>query len=478
MRRSSLRLRVTVVVIGVAALLVLCVGVVVDLLLRQELNRHLDGQLSVHVQRATVLIQQRVPADRIVQQLHDRDVSAVIQPPAPAGTSAGSISPSSAPIGGVAADQADRNAGPRPSRPKSTAVPLPDGSQLVLSINDDTLATVQVQLRVLLTVVGGVGLVLAAVAMWLGVRAALRPLDTMTSLAEAITAGDRGRRLRPRDPATELGRTAAAFDAMLDALESAHADAEAAAGQARQAETTARRSEATLRRFLSDAAHELRTPLTGMQGLAETLVRHPDLELSRREELATTMVRETRRATHLVAEMLELAHIEGGLPLRRRWIPLIALAELADAEVRRAQLLAPTLTITLDTDGPGPDQLGPDQPSPAGAGLDEPGVLVDEGRVCQIISNLLNNARRHTPPGWQRPCVGAAHHHRGRADRARLRAGGAGGRPGPHLRPVGAAGRRQGPRLRRRRPRAAHRPCAGQSPRRRARLRLWGGHRR
>ncbi|HEX4252954.1 MAG TPA: HAMP domain-containing sensor histidine kinase, partial [Pseudonocardia sp.] len=228
---------------------------------------------------------------------------------------------------------------------------LPDGTRLVLTTNDNNLDTVQGQLRALLTVVGGVGLVLAAIAMLLGVRAALRPLDTMTSLAEAIAAGDRGRRLRPRDPRTELGRTAAAFDAMLDALESAQATAEAAAGQARQAETAARRSEATLRRFLSDAAHELRTPLTGMQGLAETLVRHPDLELSRREDLATTMVRETRRATHLVAEMLELAHIEGGLPLRRRQVPLAALAELAGTEVRRAQLLAPALTITLDLVG-------------------------------------------------------------------------------------------------------------------------------
>ena len=398
MRHSSLRWRVTVVVIGVAALLVVGVGVVVDLVLERQLNHQLDAQLSVHVQRATMLIQQGVPADQLVRQLHDRAVLAEIQPPAAGGgatTDGGAISPNGGPNGGPSGGasgtaQPDGHTGPYhltsdDNRPESIAVPLPDGSRLVLTTNDDNLDTVRDQLRVLLAWVGGIGLVLAAVAMLIGVRAALRPLDTMTSLAEAITAGDRGRRLRPRDPDTELGRTAAAFDAMLDALESAQAAAEAAAGKARQAETTARRSEATLRRFLSDAAHELRTPLTGMQGLAETLVRHPDLELSRREDLATTMVRETRRATHLVAEMLELAHIEGGLPLRRRHLGLAALTELAGAEVRRTQLLASALTVTLDADEPG--------------ALDGLGVLVDEGRVSQIISNLLNNARRHTPAG-------------------------------------------------------------------------------
>jgi two-component system OmpR family sensor kinase len=408
-RHSSLRWRVTVVVIAVAALLVVGVGVVVDLVLEQELNHQLDAQLSVHVQRATMLIQQGVPADQMVRQLHDRAVLAEIQPPGAggsAGTDAGAVSPNGGANGGPSGGSnggsnaaADGAAGPgaghtgpyhlvRPGdddRTESVAVPLPDGSRLVLTTNDDNLDTVRDQLRVLLAWVGGVGLVLAAGAMLLGVRAALRPLDTMTRLAEAITAGDRGRRLRPGDPDTELGRTAAAFDAMLDALESAQAAAEAAAGHARQAEVAARRSEATLRRFLSDAAHELRTPLTGMQGLAETLVRHPDLELSRREDLATTMVRETRRATHLVAEMLELAHIEGGLPLRRRNLGLVTLAELAEEEVRRTRLLAPALTVTLDADPP--------------AELDGLAVLADEGRISQVVSNLLNNARRHTPEG-------------------------------------------------------------------------------
>jgi two-component system, OmpR family, sensor kinase len=378
LRASSLRWRVTVVVIAVATLLMVSVGIVVDVVLDQQLEHQLNAQMSVHAQRATMLIQEGLPADQMVRQLHDRAVIAELRAADGSPLSSGPYAPVNT---------------PKPAAPSQQVVfQLPDGTQLVLTTDDQSLDGVQDQLRLLIVVVGGAGLVLAAIAMLVGVRAALRPLDTMTGLAEAITAGDRGHRLRPRDPRTELGRTATAFDTMLDALESAQSDTEAAASAAREAEAVARRSEATLRRFLADAAHELRTPLTGMQGLAETLVRHPDLELSRREELATTMVRETRRATHLVAEMLELARIEGGLPLRLERRDLGALTALAGQEARRAQLLAPTLTVSP---GVSPAGVSPGADGhPSGSE-----VLVDEGRITQIVTNLLDNACRHTPVG-------------------------------------------------------------------------------
>jgi signal transduction histidine kinase len=246
---------------------------------------------------------------------------------------------------------------------------VPDGTRLILAADPDENDGVLRRLRAVMVVVGGGGLVLIAFALLGGVRVALRPLETMTGLARDIAAGDRGRRLHPARTDTELGATAQAFDAMLDALETAQARAETAADEAR-------RSEATTRRFLSDAAHELRTPISGVQSLAETLVRHPDTELERRERIATTLVRETRRAGALVADMLELARIEGGMPLERRAVDLAALAA---AEADRLALLAPSLTVRT-TGGPVP-------------------VDADPARVGQILANLLENARRHSPDG-------------------------------------------------------------------------------
>ena len=101
-----------------------------------------------------------------------------------------------------------------------------------------------------------------------GSRVALRPLDRLTALANNITTGDRGRRLRPDRTGTELGRAARAFDGMLDALETSERRAQQAADAAQRAETATRR-------FLVDAAHELRTPIAGMQVAAEQLATTP-----------------------------------------------------------------------------------------------------------------------------------------------------------------------------------------------------------
>ncbi|HSK61287.1 MAG TPA: HAMP domain-containing sensor histidine kinase, partial [Actinomycetospora sp.] len=258
--------------------------------------------------------------------------------------------------------------GPDGGRALDRVVAVPDGTRLVLDAEPGENDAVLARLRAVMAGVGAVGLAVVAVALLGGVRVALRPLDAMAALARDIAAGDRGRRLHPERTDTELGRTAAAFDAMLDELESAQARAEDAAAEAQ-------RSEARTRRFLSDAAHELRTPITGVQTLAESLVRHPDGDLERRERLATTLVRETRRAGALVNDMLELARIEDGTALDRREVDLAALAA---AEADRVALLAPGLTVRVDG-----------TPTPVDA---------DPGRIAQVLANLLENARRHSPP--------------------------------------------------------------------------------
>jgi len=60
MPSSSLRWRVTSVVVAVAALLVVSVGVVVDVVLEHQLEHQLNAQMSVHAQRACA--EQSLPA--------------------------------------------------------------------------------------------------------------------------------------------------------------------------------------------------------------------------------------------------------------------------------------------------------------------------------------------------------------------------------------------------------------------------------
>lgn len=262
--------------------------------------------------------------------------------------------------------------GPPPDATATAVVhPLPGGSRVILVA--DTTQTTQVthQLRGLLIAAGLVTLLIAALLLIAVSRAALRPLDRLTALANAITTGDRGRRLHPERTDTELGRAASAFDGMLDALETSER-------RARNAADTAQRAETATRRFLVDAAHELRTPIAGIQVAAEQLAnsaseQHDDGQYRR----ATLLFSDARRAGRLVSDMLDLSRIDAGLALESENVDVAA---VLDGEVDRAAMLAPQITVRR-------------------TGLPTLTLQADATRLSQIVSNLLDNARRYTPPG-------------------------------------------------------------------------------
>ncbi|MDL5159902.1 sensor histidine kinase [Actinomycetospora termitidis] len=361
----SLRARVTATVVAILAVTLLVAGVVVDLGLTAALGRDQQSRLADRAQRADQLVAQEVPADQLVGLLDGQGVRAARV------TASGVVLEGVAgPPGGPRPPRRDGPARPRGPRTLAVEKPLADGTVLRLSSDPGDVDAVVYRLRGVMIGVGLVGLVVSALVLLTGVTVALRPLDSMTRVARAIAGGERGRRLRPRTARTEIGRTAVAFDEMLDALDAAQDRSEASAREARE-------SEATTRRFLSDAAHELRTPLAGMQTLAETLVRDSDDDRETREELAIALVRETSRAAALVTDMLDLARIEGGQELERTEVDLTL---LATEQVDRVLLLAPGLDVAVDAAGPVP-------------------ALVDVGRVRRILVNLLDNARRHVPDG-------------------------------------------------------------------------------
>jgi two-component system OmpR family sensor kinase len=214
-------------------------------------------------------------------------------------------------------------------------------------------------------VLAGLGvLVVGAAVSWLLIRRGLRPVDRMIDTASAIAGGDLSQRVDQDDDGTELGRLAHALDEMLGQLEASFE--ERAAAQAR------------LERFVSDASHELRTPVTAIRGYAE-LYRSGGMEDRANLDRAMTRIeQESTRMGGLVEDLLLLARLDEHRPLEHETVDLAALATDAATDLRA---IDPDRSGTLPVDG-------------GGVAL----VRGDERRLRQVLANLLNNARVHTPP--------------------------------------------------------------------------------
>ncbi|WP_218031410.1 sensor histidine kinase [Pseudonocardia saturnea] len=244
------------------------------------------------------------------------------------------------------------------------AVPVPDGTTLV--VGQPTAASTELMERTRNVLVGtGLAalLLLTGVATVL-VRRGLRPLDRIADAATAIGSGDLTRRVPDgAAPGTEVGRLAAALNAMLARLEEAF--------------TARARSEDRLRRFVADASHELRTPLTTVRGYAELFRHGAD---RRPDDLAEAMRRieeEATRMSSLVDELLLLARLDQGPVTERRPVDVAGLAAAALGTARAAD---PARSWALTVHGPTE-------------------VRGDGVQLRRVLDNLLTNVREHTPAG-------------------------------------------------------------------------------
>jgi len=249
---------------------------------------------------------------------------------------------------------------------------LPDGQLVAAGLPtgdvDDALESLvlwEVALGALATLVAG-GLAV------LVVRRQLQPLREVAATAHEVAglplaSGEVGHTARVpehlTDEHTEVGQVGLALNTLLGHMENS-LDAR-------------HRSELQVRQFVADASHELRTPLTTIQGYAELALRGDEPD-----ELRHAMGKvkaESDRMRSLVEDLLLLARLDAGRPLERADVDL---TRLALETVEDARVVSPDHRWVLDLEA-------------------EEVVVVagDELRLHQVLTNLLTNARRHTPPG-------------------------------------------------------------------------------
>jgi two-component system OmpR family sensor kinase len=377
--------------VGIVALLALAslvIGTVSVLALQGFLMGRLDSQLEAATQRTMVQVGERPPGEAPPPDFDGEDLR--IQPGQAPMTitsfvrgdglvNAGYIDAAGVTHDLTSAQQATLLALPADGEPRT--VELGELGQYRVAVSDNRLvglplSDVQTTVYQLLATIGGITLLVIAIAFAAGsvvVRLALRPLQRVAATATHVAELplDRGEvALAERvpgsdaDPRTEVGQVGAAINRMLEHV--------ASALSARQA------SENKVRQFVADASHELRTPLASIRGYAE-LTRRADHDLP--DDVVRALGRvesEATRMTSLVDDLLLLARLDEGRALERLPVDLTRL--LIDA-VGDAHAAGPDHEWSLDL---------PEEPIE---------IQGDQGRLHQVIANLLANARVHTPAG-------------------------------------------------------------------------------
>ncbi len=129
--------------------------------------------------------------------------------------------------------------------------------------------------------------------------------------------------------------------------------------------------------LLAAISHDFRTPLATIIGAASTL-RDSALDASQRQTLLDGLLHEAQRMNRLIGNLLDLTRLsEEPVPLRRDWI---AIDELVGSVLARLRELLARHPVALAIDD------------------DLPLLSGDEVMLEQLLSNLLENAARHTPP--------------------------------------------------------------------------------
>ena len=210
----------------------------------------------------------------------------------------------------------------------------------------------------ILLIVGLAGIALAALLGALVARTALTPIARFTRRTEQLTGAlDLTQRL-PAGGRDELARLAASFNATLDAL--------------------ARSLEAQ-RHLIADAGHELRTPIASLRANIQVLQDAARLEPEDREGLRRDIIEELDELTSLVSDVVELARGAGSEGTA---------AEGAADDVRLDGIVADAVERTRRR---GELRFQVELQPTIVRGAPE--------RINRAVANLLDNARKWSPPG-------------------------------------------------------------------------------
>jgi two-component system OmpR family sensor kinase len=202
-------------------------------------------------------------------------------------------------------------------------------------------------------------LILAGVGGWFLARKSLAPVVAMSEQARRISAENLEERLTVANPRDELGGLALTFNELLSRLSSAFSQQ---------------------RQFMADASHELRTPVSVIQTATSVALDREHRDEADYRGVLSMIDGQVRRLGRIVEDLFRLARADSGrYVLQPRDFYL---DELLSETAGAATVLASSKGISIEM--------------PQWSEVPYHG---DEDMLRQMISNLLDNAIKYTPPG-------------------------------------------------------------------------------
>jgi two-component system, OmpR family, sensor histidine kinase ResE len=133
--------------------------------------------------------------------------------------------------------------------------------------------------------------------------------------------------------------------------------------------------------FIANVSHELRTPIAMLQGYSEAIIDDIAQTNDEKKEMARVIYDESLRMGRLVNELLDLARMEAGHLLLT--FDRVEITVYLQRIIRKFQGLAKDRQINLSVS----------------MTLSDNYFFLDPDRIEQVLTNLIDNAIRHTPDG-------------------------------------------------------------------------------
>ncbi|MFJ7952412.1 ATP-binding protein [Lysinibacillus sp. NPDC096418] len=134
--------------------------------------------------------------------------------------------------------------------------------------------------------------------------------------------------------------------------------------------------------FIANVSHELRTPISMLQGYSEALMDDFIQDQEERNEITKIIYDESKRMGRLVTDLLDLARMESGhMTLYKDELPINSTFERITqkfAQVAKEKHVQLVFDSEFDADAV---------------------ISIDEDRIEQVLTNLVDNALRHTDTG-------------------------------------------------------------------------------